>query len=85
MDLIQYVYLFVAVFSLCVALFLAYSPYEWICKIMSYYHKSSSPTCKLQHGLVTVAAFGFFFVSILASKEFKLVDTVSMKTYSIQS
>lgn len=83
MDFIQYVYLFVAVFSLCVALFLAYSPYEWICKIMSYYQKSSS-TCKLQHGMVTIAALGFFLVSILASKEFQIFDTVSMKTYSIK-
>jgi hypothetical protein len=84
MNIIQYVYLFVTVFSLCVALFVAFSPYEWICKIMSYYKKSGQ-TCQLRHGVVTFVALGFFLISILASKEFKFVDTLSLKSHSIQT
>jgi len=64
------------------ALFVAFSPYEWICKIISYYHNPSA-SCNLRHGVVTLVALGFFFLSILASKEFKLLDMISMKRQSV--
>ena len=81
MKPIEYFYLFITVVALCFALFLAFVPFNWICKFISTYQ---SGTCRIRHGVIVCMALGSFLFAILASKQFQFSDTFSMtrKTYS---
>jgi len=70
--------LFVTVMALCLAIFTAFVPYEWICKFISAYNLSGNK-CHIRHGAVVLLSLGLFLVAILASKQFQVQDTFSMK------
>lgn len=72
--------LFVTVVALCLAIFTAFVPYEWICKFLNAYGLNGK--CQLRHGIVVTFSLGLFLVAILASKQFEIKDTFSMKSVS---
>ena len=77
----EYLNLFITIVALCLALFCAFVPFDWICKFLSTYQ---SGKCSIRHGVIVWMAVGLFLLAILASKQFQFSDTFSMarKTYA---
>lgn len=70
--------LFITVVALCLAIFTAFVPYEWICKFISAYLPSGKK-CHLRHGIIVLLSLGLFLLASVASKQFQFKDTFSME------
>jgi len=70
-------YLFLTVLFLCLALFTALAPYEWLCQILRAYGRVAA--CPLRPAIVTLLALGFFLLALLASKRLALQQVFSWR------